>query len=82
MAGFTRRSDYVNSEESQAVKGQLQLMAADKTYNTVSSYTPNTDRYPDNRISFVEKHMNYLNSHPQLDALKYVANLRLMTRIH
>jgi hypothetical protein len=81
MATLTTRKDYANTEEGIAIRAELQLMAADGSYNTVSSYASNTEQYPDNRISFVKKHMNYLTAHPNLDARMYVANLRLMTRI-
>jgi hypothetical protein len=81
MATLTTRKDYANTEEGQAIKRKLQLMAADSSYNTASSYASNTEQYPDNLISFVDKHMNYLCAHPHQDAQMYVANLRLMTRV-
>ena len=81
MATFKTRSGFLESLEGMAVKQKLQFMMADKTYNTESSYNANSLRYPDNLMTFVDKHMNYLNTHPSLDARMYLANLRLMTRI-
>ena len=75
------KSSFFDSEESKAIKQRLQLMADSVTYNTQSSYTANGLRYPDNLLPFVDKHMNYLSAHPQLDAGMYLRNLRLMTRI-
>ena len=81
MSTYQKRSHYVDSEEGRDVRQKLQLMMRDKGYNTASSYNSNSLQYPGNRISFVDKHMNYLSVHPKLDAWMYVANLRLMTRV-
>jgi hypothetical protein len=81
MATLATRRDYANTEEGRAVQATLQKMATDASYNTTSSYASNTEQYPDNLISFVEKHMNYLSTHPNQDAMMYIANLRLMTRV-
>jgi len=79
MSNF-KRSDFWDSDEGRTVKLKLQLMASDKTYNTESSYNANGMQYPGNIISFVDKHMNYLNVHPKVDASMYLSNLQLMTR--
>lgn len=63
------------------VKDSLKEMAEDERYNTDSSYSANTDAHPDNLISFVDKHMNYLSTHPSTNPEHYLANLRLMTRL-
>jgi hypothetical protein len=81
VATFKTRSGFSDSVEGLAVKQKLQFMMTDKTYNTESSYNANSLRYPGNLMTFVDKHMNYLNTHPSLDARMYLANLRLMTRI-
>ena len=81
MATFKTRSGFLDSQEGLAIRQKLQFMMSDKTYNTQSSYSANSLQYPDNTISFVDKHMNYLNVHPKLDARRYIANLRLMTRV-
>ena len=81
MATFKTRSGFLESEEGVAIRQKLRYMMGDKSYNTSSSYSANSSQHPDNQISFVEKHMNYLNVHPNLDADMYIANLRLMTRI-
>lgn len=54
-------------------------MSMNSLYNTASSYTPNAIEYPGNLIPFVDKHINYLSAHPNLEASKYIANRKLMT---
>ena len=77
---FKKRSGFFDSEEGKAVKRELRNIAADNTYNTISSYTADSSLYPDNQMPFVDKHMNYLNSHPGLDSQMYITNVRLKTR--
>ena len=81
MASFSKRVNFFTSDEGLQAKKLLKSMAEDNGYNTVSTYSANSERYPDNRISFVDKHMNYLNSHPAIDPNHYIANLRLMTKL-
>lgn len=81
MATVKKRVSFFDSEEGTMVKDALDLMADDKAYNTSASYTANIIQNPNNLISFTDKHMNYLNSHPKIDPNQYIANLRLMTKI-
>jgi hypothetical protein len=76
-----QRRGFLDSEEGRAIRRTLQLMTSDSRYNTTSTYHPNAIRYEDNLIPFVDKHMDYLNAHPQLDAQMYIANIQLMTRV-
>ncbi len=81
MASFKKRNDFFDSEEGQVIRAELMEMAKDLTFNTTSTYSTNSSLYADGQIPFVDKHMNYLNNHPKLDADQYLANIRLMTRI-
>jgi hypothetical protein len=81
MATPIKRSTFFDSEEGEAIRQKLQHMTLDSTYNTEPSYSANTVRYPDNLIPFVDKHMDYLNAHPKLEAHKYLANIKLKSRI-
>jgi hypothetical protein len=81
VATFKKRSDFFDSEEGVDIREQLRLMTTDNKYNTTSTFSTNNELYPDNLIPFVDKHMNYLNVHPKLDATQYLANIRLMTRV-
>jgi hypothetical protein len=75
-----KRVNFLDSEQGELVRQVLESMTTDKTYNTMACYSPNIVQYPDNLMPFVDKHMNYLNAHPNLDANMYVSNLQLMTR--
>ena len=81
MATVKKRISFFDSEEGVAVKDALDAMAKDNCYNTTDSYSANIVQNPNNLISFTDKHMNYLNSHPKIDPKQYIANLRLMTKI-
>jgi hypothetical protein len=81
MATLKKRVSFFETEEGLEILASLRGMAAGSTFNTNSSYSSNQDLHPDNLITFVEKHVNYINAHPGLDAATYVKNLRLMTRI-
>lgn len=62
------------------VKEKLEQMTADVTLNTTSIYSPDSEHYPDHRISFVDRHLDYLLNHPKLDSSQYLANLRMKIR--
>lgn len=81
MPTLKRKINFFESEEGVRIKELLHLMSTDTKYNTRSSYIASGVDYPDNMIPFVDKHMNYLNTHPSLDPTQYLSNLRLMMRI-
>ena len=81
MAAQKKRNDFLDSEEGDDIRQILKHMMVDNLYNTDPTYISDGAQYPDNLIPFVDKHMNYLNTHPKLDSSKYIRNLRLMTRI-
>ncbi len=71
----------VKNLEETKVREKLMAMEKDPLLNTKhSSFSANTDLYPDGQIPFVEKHIAYLMEHPKLDPDQYLANLRLMLR--
>ena len=76
-----KRTNFSETEEGVQTKRSLQAMVLDNTYNTAPTYSSNQTLYPDNLISFVEKHMSFLQTHPTVEPTQYLANLRLMTRI-
>lgn len=81
MQTLKKRSNFLGSQEALDISHKLSQMTSSDLYNTASSFTVDDARYPDNLIPFLDKHLNYLNAHPMLDAGMYLANLRLMTRI-
>lgn len=81
MPTVKSRAGFIDTEKGKEISHKLQLMTIDDSYNTSSSYSANNLLYSDNRMPFVDKHMNYLVNHPLLDPDKYLANIRLATRI-
>ncbi len=59
----------------------LRQMERDNTYNTESRYSGNTEKYPNNQITFSQWHMAHIKKFPNLNPLHYLANLKLMTKI-
>ncbi len=80
MSTVKSRTHYLETEEGINILEALEQMVADPRYNTAPTYSANSTQYPDNLIPFVDKHMNYLTTHPKVDAEMYIANLKLMTR--
>lgn len=81
MTVTKKKSDFYASEEALAIKAVLLRMDADDNYNTPSSYSADSASYENNIIPFVDKHMRYLQAHPNLNMQQYISNLRLMSRI-
>lgn len=77
----SKRPDFFASEEAKYIRKQLKQMEDDDQYDTRSTYHANATLYPKHRISFSEKHMQYLLNHPQVDCIYYISNLRLQSRI-
>lgn len=78
---LTRGKTFLDSEEGKDVRRNFEQMTEDGAYNTSSSYSPDKLKYPDNLIPFADKHMNYLNMYPKMDAQLYLANVKLGCRI-
>ncbi len=78
---YKKRPNFYESEEAVAVKNTLLSMQGDERYNTGSSYSADAEKYPDHVISFVDKHMAYLQAHPDVNTSQYLANLRLITKL-
>ncbi len=76
-----KKSDFYASAEAQAIKAVLVHMDGDAAFNTPASYSADSASYANNSIPFVDKHMRYLQAHPNLDMQQYISNLRLMSRI-
>lgn len=72
----TKAFDTISEPE---VRQLLEEMEGDKRYNTKSRYVADTLKYPDNQITFTEKHLEHLRKFPDIDPNQYISNLRLMT---
>lgn len=81
MPTYKKRPDFFSSDEGVLAFQLLEAMDLDDGYYTGSSYSPNTELYPNNQIPFVDKHMYYLRNHPDTNMQQYISNLRLMTKV-
>jgi len=81
MLAYKRKSDFFETQEGVEITQQLVAMSTSKLYNTESSYSTNSKQYPDNQIPFVNRHVEYLRTHPTIDPQQYISNLQLMTRV-
>lgn len=80
MANVKKRVDFYVSEEGLEIEQILNDMTTNALYNTNASYSANSNSYPNNLIPFTEKHMQYLNTHPNVNPRHYISNLRLVTK--
>jgi hypothetical protein len=71
----------ITADELDQVRDSLQLMMDSTLYNTRPSFSANTERYPDNLIPFMDKHLQYVTAHKDLNPDHYISNLKLMLRI-
>lgn len=81
MAAYKKRPDFITSEEGIRVEAILNLMVLDDTYVTRPSFSADTEKYSNNLIPFIDKHMAYLRDHPSTNPNHYISNLKLMTRL-
>lgn len=81
MRTVNRKPDFFETAEGIEVIEQLHSMVDSSVYSTEASYSANTTVHPDNKISFVEKHKNYLKQHQNVNPRHYMSNLRLMTKL-
>ena len=79
--GSVSRSDNLQRLEEAKIRLKLQAIEDDPMlYDVKSSYSSDSEKYPDHKMPFSDKHYNYLLSHPDVDPEQYLANLRLMLR--
>lgn len=77
----SKRLNFLVSDEGKFIRKQLEAMEIDDKYNTQSSYSANVALYPDHQMSFSQKHIHYLLTHPKVDCIYYISNLRLMSKV-
>lgn len=59
---------------------KLESMLTDPNMITRDAYSPDSESYPDGRISFVDQHLRYLKAHKNVDPTQYISNLELMIK--
>ncbi len=62
------------------IRAALRSMERDRLCNTKSSYSANAILYPNHKMSFTNKHLAYLKTHPALKPEHYLANLKLLIK--
>ena len=72
---------FINDVSEDEIVAALVAMEKSSVYVTEPAYRGNVEKWPDNQISFIDFHLNYLKVHPALDPHHYIANLRLMLKI-
>lgn len=80
MPTAKKRTNFIGSEEGNAIEQELRRMCEDASCNTAPSFSADSETYADNLIPFVDKHMKYLSEHKNVNATYYLANLKLMHR--
>ena len=78
---YKKRTNFLDTEEAQVVKIELQEMLKNPKYATKDSYSADVVKYPSHSVGFVDKHMDYLQKHPNVNADYYLANLKLISKI-
>jgi len=73
-----RAQEFLSSSDGKLVRAELQAMMESEGYNTASTYSPAAH---EGNLTFIDKHMDYLSSHLNVDAAQYVSNLRLITKV-
>jgi len=66
---------FYGSDQCQLARESLQRLADDDNYTTTAGYLHGSDQ------PFVERHLDYLSTHPGVNVEGYLSNLRLMTRV-
>lgn len=81
MSNVTKKKWSLDATEEAEILATLKKMEADIVYNTESKYHNNSEKYPDNEISFSETHMAYLKRYPAINPDQYISNLKLSTKL-
>jgi hypothetical protein len=81
MPYLKKKNNFSDTQDGDDARRVLEAMVLDARYNTAASYSSKTEIYPDNLRPFVDKHMEFLSTHPDTNPAHYLANLRLMTRL-
>jgi len=71
---------FINRVSVDKITADLKLMEVDPRYETNKFYRGSSQRWTDNYLSFVDYHVNYLKSYPNLEPDHYISNLRLKLR--
>ena len=76
-----KRQAFLDLDCADEILSEIKNMIDSDKYNTESSYIADAEKYPNHEISFYDKHVDYLISHPNVNPNYYLANLKLISRI-
>lgn len=77
MRSTAQKKLFFESPEGRALRQELTEIFNDPAHNTKSTYTAASL----DRLSFIDKHMNYMGNFPDMNHRQYVSNIKLMTRM-
>ena len=72
-----RQKEFFGSSDAVLARAQLKLMDKNPRYNTCLLYFSSKEE----GLSFVNKHMLYLSTHPTISVQQYISNLKLKSKI-
>lgn len=81
MPSTNKRIDFLTSDDGVKAAEILNSMVLDKDYRTDSSFSLNSEKYADNLMPFIDKHLAYLQNNPATNLEHYLSNLKLKTKI-
>lgn len=71
------REQFLQTDSGALAQVELRRMVNSSAYNTRLSYDATVGR----KLTFMDRHINYLVKHPAVNPIVYLSNLRVMTRI-
>lgn len=81
MTTYSKRPDFITSEKGVKAATVLNLMVLDSGYTTEPSFSLDSEKYTDNLMPFIDKHLAYLQNNPATNLEHYLSNLKLKTRV-
>lgn len=73
----SKKRAFFTSKEGEWLRDELVAMVRNTQYNTKPTYTTISD----DELLFVDKHMNYVSSYPNINPRQYLSNLKLKTKL-
>lgn len=81
MATHNKRADFITSEDGVKAAKALNSMVLDNGYIIKPSFSLDSEKYADNLMPFIDKHLAYLQNNPATNLEHYLSNLKLKTRV-
>ncbi len=81
MSSYTKKIDFFETDAGHELLKVLKAMDQDLRFNTEPTFSSDAEKYPDNLMPFVDKHVKYIRNHPATNPQHYLANLRLITKV-